>query len=148
MRGTRVGSMALLMALGLVFASPAHAADGVATVRTGGTVLNVRGGPGTSYPTVGTVRPGAGLAVACQVAGQRIHGLNGTTAQWDLLATGGDVSHADLSGGPATGGCPSAAPPDGPAHIAAPAPPPRPRARGSRLPASVTLAPAIPAAGC
>src|SRR5689334_13497615 len=100
MRGTRAGSIAVVVALGLVGASPAHAADGVPTVRTSGTVLNVRTGPGTSYPTVGTVRPGAGLAVACQVAGQRIRGVAGTTAQWDLLASGGYVSHAYVSGGP------------------------------------------------
>src|SRR5438552_6913800 len=152
MRGTRAGSIAVMVALGLAVApgwgaSPAHAADGVPTVRTAGTVLNVRPGPGTSYQSVGTVRPGAGLAVACQVAGQRINGATGTTAQWDLLADGGYVSHAYVSGGPAAAACPSAAPQDGPAYIAAVAPLARTWARSSGIPASVTIAQAIPESG-
>jgi hypothetical protein len=137
--------MTVLVAMGLAgsMASPAHAADGVATVRTAGTVLNVRTGPGTSYATVGTVAPGAGLTVACQVAGERISGATGTTAQWDLLASGGYVSHAYISGGPAAAACPSAAPQDGPAYIAAVAPLARTWARSSGIPASVTIAQAI-----
>src|SRR5256885_16908926 len=93
-------SVAVVVAISGLVATPAFAADGVAVVRTGGTVLNVRTGPGTSSATVGTVRPGTRLTIACQVAGQRIRGAVSTTAQWDLLATGGHRSHPDVSGGP------------------------------------------------
>ncbi len=136
-------SVAVVVAISGLVATPAFAADGVAVVRTGGTVLNVRTGPGTSSATVGTVRPGTRLTIACQVAGQRIRGAVSTTAQWDLLATGGYVSHAYVSGGPPVAACASTAPADGPAYLAAVAPLARTWARSSRIPASVTIAQAI-----
>jgi uncharacterized protein YraI len=142
MRGTRGFSVAVV-AIGALVATPAHAADGGAVVRTGGTVLNIRTGPGTSYATVGTVRPGTRLTTACQVSGQRIRGWVAASAQWDLLTTGGYVSHAYVSGGPAMAACPSAAPVDASAYIAAVAPLARTWTRSSRVPASVTVAQAI-----
>src|SRR3982750_1433522 len=142
MRGLSVG-MVMVGAIGALVATPAYAADGGALVRTGGTVLNIRTGPGTTYAGLGTVRSGTRLGIACQVAGQRIRGAVATSAQWDLLTSGGYVSHAYVSGAPPVAACPSAAPVDGPAYIAAVAPLARTWARSSGIPASVTIAQAI-----
>ena len=55
--------------------------------------LNVRSGPSSAYPIVGTVAGGATVSVVCQARGQAV----GTTAVWDRLSTGGFVSDRYVS---------------------------------------------------
>jgi uncharacterized protein YraI len=131
----------LVLAGGLV-ATPAYAGD-AAVVRTGGTALNVRTGPGTSYERVGSLPRGATVSIACQTAGEQIHGWVSTTASWDLLTTGGYISHGYVSGGPVAPACPVSAPSDQTAYLAMAAPLARTWTLRSRVPASVTVAQAI-----
>jgi flagellar protein FlgJ len=130
------------LAGGLV-GGPAVAAEDAAVVHTGGTVLNVRTGPGISTDRLGSVRRGTRLGIACQAQGQRIHGAVSTTSRWDLLTTGGYVSHAYVSGGATVPACPTATPTDPAQYVAAVAPLARTWARYSGIPASVTVAQAI-----
>jgi uncharacterized protein YraI len=51
---------------------------------TGGTSLNARSGPSTSYPIVKTYASGSTLRVACQTPGSKV----GTTSVWDKLPDG------------------------------------------------------------
>jgi flagellar protein FlgJ len=64
------------------------------TVDSGDGPVRLRGGPGTGYPTRGVVTDGTRLSLACAVAGERVVGTTGTTAQWDRLADGRYISHA------------------------------------------------------
>ena len=50
--------------------------------------LNVRSGPSSTYPIVGSLAAKAAVAVICQSRGQAV----GTTSVWDRLSTGGFVS--------------------------------------------------------
>jgi flagellar protein FlgJ len=88
----------LALAVGVVSAAvpvaPARAGALTATVRTAGGLLNVRSGPTMSYPVVAQLRYGAPLAVSCQVSGQLVAGVAGTTALWDRLTDGRYVADA------------------------------------------------------
>jgi uncharacterized protein YraI len=75
-------------------AGPAGAATLTATVRTAGGLLNVRTGPALTYPVVAQLRYGAPLAVGCQVSGQLVAGVVGTTPIWDRLTDGHYVADA------------------------------------------------------
>lgn len=55
--------------------------------------LNVRSGPSSAYPVVGTVAAGSTISVICQARGQ----LVGTTSVWDRISTGGFVSDRYVS---------------------------------------------------
>ncbi len=55
--------------------------------------LNVRSGPSSAYPVIGTVAANATVSVVCQARGQ----LVGTTAVWDRLSTGGYVTDRYIS---------------------------------------------------
>lgn len=55
--------------------------------------LNVRSGPSSAYPVIGTVASGASVAVVCQARGQ----LVGTTSVWDRIGSGGFVSDRYVS---------------------------------------------------
>ncbi len=79
----------------LVGATPAGAALSLATVRVGGgSALNVRTGPSTSYSVVRRAPYGSALAISCQVTGERIAGTVRTTSAWDRLADGRFISDA------------------------------------------------------
>ncbi len=58
-----------------------------ATYRASATV-NVRSGPSSTYPVVGTRASGSSLTVVCQTTGQKV----GATTAWDRLVGGGWVS--------------------------------------------------------
>src|SRR5947209_6587499 len=143
MRGIQTCVGVLIVAAGGLVAVPGYAADDGAVVRTHGTVLNVRTGPGMSYERIGAVRSGTRLALACQVSGQSIQGLTSRTSRWDLLTSGGYVSHAYVSGGATAPACPTTAPADQASYIPAVAPLARTWSRLSGLPASVAVAQAI-----
>ncbi|KGN37453.1 glycoside hydrolase domain-containing protein [Knoellia subterranea] len=55
--------------------------------------LNVRSGPSSGYPIVGSVAGGAAISVVCQARGQTV----GSTAVWDRLTNGGFVSDRYVS---------------------------------------------------
>lgn len=55
--------------------------------------LNVRSGPSSAYPIVGTLASNAPVSVICQARGQ----LVGTTSVWDRITTGGYVSDRYVS---------------------------------------------------
>jgi uncharacterized protein YraI len=60
---------------------------------TSPSTLNVRSGPSTAYPIVGTLAANAAVPVICQARGQ----LVGTTSVWDRIGTGGYVSDRYVS---------------------------------------------------
>jgi|SRR2546430_2556047 len=63
-------------------------------VETEGSPLNVRGGPGTGYPSVGMAARYARVPVECQATGEPITGAAGTSRLWDRIGPGNYVSHA------------------------------------------------------
>ncbi|MCU1537576.1 MAG: hypothetical protein JWP82_1927 [Humibacillus sp.] len=63
------------------------------------TTLNVRSGPTTSSPVIGTLAAGSTVGALCQARGQ----LVGTSSVWDRLTSGGFVSDRYLSTPSATG---------------------------------------------
>ncbi|RAO33864.1 N-acetylmuramoyl-L-alanine amidase A [Micromonospora noduli] len=67
---------------------------GSGTVNTEASSLNVRSGPGASYPVVGSVADGATVAVYCQAVGSTVTGPYGTTAVWNRIGTNRYVSDA------------------------------------------------------
>lgn len=60
---------------------------------TATSTLNVRSGPASSYPIVGTLAPNAVASVICQARGQVVSG----NPVWDRISTGGFVSDRYLS---------------------------------------------------
>jgi len=133
----------VLTAAGLTISTAAYAAEPGAVVRTGGGVLSVRTGPGTTFDRVGTLRPGTRLSIACQAPGQRIRGRVSTSSGWDLLTGGGYVSHAYVAGAPPLAACATSAPQDQAGYLAAVGPLARTWTRLSGIPASVTIAQAV-----
>ncbi|WP_436003823.1 glycoside hydrolase domain-containing protein [Knoellia sp. LjRoot47] len=55
--------------------------------------LNVRSGPSSAYPVVGTLAAGSSVGVICQARGQAV----GTTSVWDRISTGGFVTDRYVS---------------------------------------------------
>lgn len=64
-----------------------------------GVRLNVRSGPGTSYPVVDVLDEGASVAILCQTPGTTVTGPYGTTNIWDCIASGKYVSDAYVKTG-------------------------------------------------
>lgn len=56
------------------------------TVRTSGSALTVRTGPGTSYSSTGTVANGTKVSIYCQTTGTSVTGTYGTTKIWDKIS--------------------------------------------------------------
>ncbi|MET8320587.1 N-acetylmuramoyl-L-alanine amidase [Micromonospora sp. NPDC005189] len=69
---------------------------GSGTVSTSASTLNVRSGPGASFPVVGSVADGAAVAIYCQAVGSTVTGPYGTTSVWDRIGTNRYVSDAYL----------------------------------------------------
>ncbi|MGQ5259810.1 N-acetylmuramoyl-L-alanine amidase [Micromonospora sp. ZYX-F-536] len=67
---------------------------GSGTVNTESANLNVRSGPGASYPIVGSVADGATVSVYCQAVGSTVTGPYGTTSIWNRIGTNRYVSDA------------------------------------------------------
>ena len=59
-----------------------------------GVRLNVRSGPGTSYPIVKVLPEGTKVPIFCQTPGTTITGPYGTTNIWDNIADSQFVSDA------------------------------------------------------
>ena len=66
------------------------------TVTAGGDVLNVRSGPASSYPLVGTLADGTTVRILCQTHGQWVYSeVYGVwTDLWDKIGTGRYVTDA------------------------------------------------------
>jgi len=66
------------------------APGGVAgTVRTSGSALNVRSGPGTTYSVVGSLANGSAVTIRCQKTGETITGTYGTSNLWNNVGAAG-----------------------------------------------------------
>lgn len=59
------------------------------TVRTSGSSLNVRSGPGTTYSVVDTLANGASVNIRCQKTGETVTGTYGTSNLWNNIAPAG-----------------------------------------------------------
>ncbi|MFH8804947.1 SH3 domain-containing protein [Streptomyces sp. NPDC017936] len=59
-----------------------------------GVQLNVRSGPGTSYPIIKVLAEGTKVPIFCQTPGTRVTGPYGTTSIWDNIADSQFVSDA------------------------------------------------------
>ena len=64
-----------------------------------GVRLNVRSGPGTSYPIVNVLPEGARVAINCQRPGTTVTGPYGTSSIWDNIAGGQYVSDVYIKTG-------------------------------------------------
>lgn len=64
------------------------------TIRTSGTALTVRSGPGSTYAAVGTIANGTKVTIYCQALGTSVTGTFGTSRLWDKIGTGRYVSDA------------------------------------------------------
>jgi murein DD-endopeptidase MepM/ murein hydrolase activator NlpD len=94
-----IAAASLLGSIVLGTAGPAAAAGtvaaaGVATVKTGGTPLNVRAGVTSGSARVGTVANGGRVSIACYVAGEQVTGTVRRTTVWDRLTSGYYISDA------------------------------------------------------
>ncbi|WP_428837925.1 SH3 domain-containing protein [Streptomyces thermocarboxydus] len=81
---------AFMMVLGS--ASQASAATSYPTAP--GYQVNVRSGPGTSYPIIKVLPEGTRVAIYCQRPGTTVTGPYGTSNIWDNVANGEYVSDA------------------------------------------------------
>lgn len=77
----------------LIIFAPLPADAHTANVKTG-SVLNIRSGPGTDKPAVGTVGDDKEISVACQVWGEDIEGTQRKTPFWNRIADGQYISDA------------------------------------------------------
>jgi flagellar protein FlgJ len=75
-------------------APAAGAAYQIGTVRSTDGEVNIRTGPGTSFPAKRSVLTGAKVRGVCGVVGQMVNGTVRSTAQWNRLTDGGYISHA------------------------------------------------------
>lgn len=48
-----------------------------------GSPVNIRTGPGTSYPSIGTYPDGSSIYIRCQSYGEWVYGMWGWTNLWD-----------------------------------------------------------------
>ncbi|ALN93189.1 M23 family metallopeptidase [Lysobacter gummosus] len=59
------------------------------TVKTAGSPLNVRSGPGTSYSVVDSLANGTVVSIRCQKTGETVTGTFGTSNLWNNIAPAG-----------------------------------------------------------
>jgi flagellar protein FlgJ len=83
-------------AVAVVPAVPGSAASAsrAGTIDVSSGTVRVRTAPRMSSASVGTLRDGARVRIACAVEGQRVRGTVRTTERWDRLTNGRYVSHA------------------------------------------------------
>jgi uncharacterized protein YraI len=77
---------------------PAYASTG-GTIQSGGGNVNLRAGPGTGYPIVGTIGQGAGVSIDCVGYGTPVSGPFGTTNLWDEIGNREWVTDAFVNTG-------------------------------------------------
>jgi uncharacterized protein YraI len=73
-----------------------------------GVRLNVRSGPGTSYPVVRVLPYDAEVIIYCQSPGTKVNGYYGTSSIWDNISSDQFISDAYVdtgSDGYVTGRC-------------------------------------------
>jgi uncharacterized protein YraI len=91
-------ALALLAAVpAVLFAATPAAASDVGAYAVGGTArqwVNVRSGPSTAAPSVGSLSGGQAIRVECQEVGSNVAGPGGATTLWDRLGNGRFVSHS------------------------------------------------------
>jgi uncharacterized protein YraI len=90
------GAVAILLA----GCTPESTTSVVGTVDTNVSPLNVRSGPSTSSPVVGSLLRGSTVSLVCQVGGTLIRGRVRTTDRWDRTTEGRYVSDAYITRGP------------------------------------------------
>jgi flagellar protein FlgJ len=81
---------------GVLVSSPSAAA-GTAVTAAARQWVNVRSGPATSAPSVGSLSGGQRVTVECQQGGALVKGPGGATDLWDRIGPGRFVSHTYLT---------------------------------------------------
>ena len=120
-----------------------------ARVRTAGGQLNLRVNASTLITPAAQLGQGAGLAVLCQLSGESVTGVAGTTSVWDRLSNGRYVTDAYVAWPGARPGVPwctlsaGALPAAGEPFVAWAGAYARQSRAATRVPASVTIAQAI-----
>jgi uncharacterized protein YraI len=104
------GVFVLVLAANLLLpAGPAGAAVATGYVHVaGGSTVNIRSGPSTTFPVVWLARDGSPVQAVCQTVGLRVAGSVRLTSMWDRLTNGRYVSDAYVvwpGGGPRVGLC-------------------------------------------
>jgi surface antigen len=87
-------AVASVVGLGTVAGIAVAADAATGTVKTSGTSLSVRKGPGTGYAKVGTLAKGTKVNIICQTTGSSVKGTYGTSNIWDKIGTGRFISDA------------------------------------------------------
>ncbi|MER6631919.1 SH3 domain-containing protein [Streptomyces sp. NPDC000987] len=64
-----------------------------------GVRLNVRSGPGTSYPIVKVLPEGSRVGILCQTPGTTVSGYYGTSNIWDCIGSGEYISDTYVNTG-------------------------------------------------
>jgi uncharacterized protein YraI len=96
----RIGLPVVVVATAVAITGTAAQAHTVSVIA--GYTVNVRTGPGTSYPAIATVSGGQRVAIACTVRGQTVNGPYGATDVWDYIHLEGYVSDAFVYTGQST----------------------------------------------
>src|SRR5688572_6497191 len=85
----------------LLTGTPAAASDAtvsdVTAYAVGGTArqwVNVRSGPSSTAPSVGSLSGGQAIAILCQEVGSNVSGPGGATTLWNRMSGGRYVSHS------------------------------------------------------
>ncbi|HXY93195.1 MAG TPA: SH3 domain-containing protein, partial [Acidimicrobiia bacterium] len=55
--------------------------------------VNVRAGPATTYPTIGTIETGVPVLVVCAIDGENVNGPGGPTNQWVRIVFNGKAGY-------------------------------------------------------
>src|SRR5262245_15066083 len=94
----------IVFVVGLALAAVLVPVPGRAQAYTAGvradSVLNIRSGPGTDKPLVGSAGNGQGITISCQVWGEEIEGTQRTSPFWNRVGDGQFVSDAYLEWAP------------------------------------------------
>jgi flagellar protein FlgJ len=96
MRRIALVLLAAAVPLGVV-AAAAPATAGTAVTGTVRQWVNVRSGPATSAPSVGSLSGGQAVAIVCQEVGANVTGPGGATTLWDRIGDGRYVSHSYIT---------------------------------------------------
>lgn len=96
----RIGVIGIVVAAAVGATALPAAANYGGTINSGGSYVNVRNGPGTTYKVVGTLAQGAGVSVYCTYDnGTEVSGPFGTTKLWDEIGNNRWVTDAFVNTG-------------------------------------------------
>lgn len=97
-KSLRYSIIVTISGIALFSGLPAYASTG-GTIQSGGGNVNLRSGPGTNYPIVGTIAQGTAVSIDCVGYGTAVTGPYGTTTLWDEIGNGHWVTDAFVNTG-------------------------------------------------